>query len=76
MSITHSSPLLASIDQVQLATTYAWAANDPTSHYFETMAEKREQYMTDLDKACEAYLQLRGRIPNLSLKEDVPVDNQ
>ena len=76
MWITHATPLLTSIDQIQLATTYAWASNEPESKYYEQSPEVRERHLSDLDKACEAYLQLRGRIPNLSLKENVPVDNQ
>ena len=64
MWITHSSPLLHAIDQVQLATTYAWSSNDPTSNYYEMMEDKREQYLRDMDKACRDYLGLRA-----SLKE-------
>ena len=55
----HATPLLSAIDQIQLATTYAWAANEPESKYYEQSPEVRERHLSDLDRACRAYLELR-----------------
>jgi len=67
----HATPTLAAIDQIQLATTYAWASNEPDSKYYEQSHEVRERHLSDLDRACEQYLKLRKD----SLKEQVPVAN-
>ncbi len=52
--------LLKLIDNIQLATTYALAANEPSSKYFESMESTRDQYLTQLDDACIAYLKSRN----------------
>lgn len=59
MWITHSSPLLSAIDQIQLATTYAWTSNQPDSKYYEADESVRNRHLSDLDKACLEYLKLR-----------------
>lgn len=64
----HATPLLSAIDQIQLATTYAWASNEPESKYYETDESVRNRHLEDLDKACTQYLEIRA-----SLKEQVPV---
>lgn len=56
----HATPTLAAIDQIQLATTYAWASNEPESKYYEQSREVRERHLSDLDKACAQYLELRS----------------
>ena len=55
----HATPLLSAIDQIQLATTYAWAANEPESKYYEQSPEVRERHLRDLDNACIQYLKKR-----------------
>jgi hypothetical protein len=58
----HATPLLTAIDQIQLATTYAWASNEPESKYYESDAITRNRHLADLDRACQEYLKLRNKI--------------
>jgi hypothetical protein len=57
----HATPLLAAIDQIQLATTYAWASSNPESKYYEADESVRNRHLEDLDRACQEYLKLRNK---------------
>jgi len=63
----HETPLLTAIDQIQLATTYAWASNEPESKYYETDPVVRNRHLADLDRACLEYLKLR----KTTMKSDI-----
>lgn len=63
----HATPPLNAIDQIQLATTYAWASNEPDSKYYEADESVRNRHLGDLDRACLEYLKLRKS----SMKNDI-----